>query len=277
MRFRLIPPGEFTMGMTKEEAEAVAALNPNDESWKRWSLSSSPAHRVRLTQAYYLGTYEVTQEQYERVVGVNPSYFSATGEGQELVKDEDPRQHPVETVSFLDAVEFCIKLSKQEILKPVYSSANNAYTLIPGDGYRLPTEAEWEYACRAGTNTAWFHGEQESELGTVAWFGGNSGGRTHAVRQLKANPFGLYDVHGNVWEWCQDWHDAQAYSQRGPGPTEDPQGPDGRSAHVLRGGHWYNNFANCRSAFRASAGVGYRNPNAGFRVLLGVSVSRSSR
>ncbi|MFO0870351.1 MAG: formylglycine-generating enzyme family protein [Pirellulales bacterium] len=148
----------------------MAALNPNDEYWKTMSLSSAPAHKVRLTQAYYLGTYEVTQEQYEKVAGVNPSHFSATGEGQELVKDEDPRQHPVEMVSFIHAAEFCIKLSKQEQLKPVYFSANNVITLLPGDGYRLPTEAEWEWACRAGTTTSWFHGEQESALGTVAWF-----------------------------------------------------------------------------------------------------------
>ncbi|MFO0868825.1 MAG: formylglycine-generating enzyme family protein [Pirellulales bacterium] len=272
MRFRLIPPGEFTLGMTKEEAEAVAALIPYDKYWKSMALSSAPPHKVRLTQAFYLGTFEVTQEQYEKVVGANPSYFSATGEGKELVKDEDPRQHPVETVSFIDAAEFCIKLSQQEQLKPVYFSVNNVITLVPGDGYRLPTEAEWEWACRAGTTTSWFPGEQESALGTVAWFGGD---RTHAVGQLKANPFGLYDVHGNVLEWCQDWHDAQAYAKRGANLTENPQGPDAGSARVSRGGDWRLASAHCRSAVRGASGIGLRNPRLGFRVMVGVSVSRS--
>ena len=268
MKFRLIPPGEFTMGMTKEEAEALAALNPNDEHWTRTMLSSSPANKVRLTQAYYLGTSEVTQEQYEKVVGVNPSHFSASGEGKELVKDEDTRQHPVERVSYIDAAEFCIHLSKQEQLKPVYFSGNNVVTLLSGDGYRLPTEAEWEYACRAGTNTSWFTGERESSLLNVAWWGGNAGGRTHSVGQLKANPFGLYDVTGNVWEWCQDWYDPELYSKRGQNITEEPQGPAEGSDRVLRGGSWVSDAARCRSALRLGLDPSLRTFDFGFRLAL---------
>ena len=158
------------------------------------------------------------------------------------------------------------------MLKPVYFSANNVITLLPGDGYRLPTEAEWEWACRAGTATSWSHGEQESTLETVAWFNAKSGARTHPVGQLKANPFGLYDMHGNVWEWCQDWHGAYAQG----GILEDPQGPDAGSARVLRGGSWGNGASFCRSAFRY-AGCWVRPHYDGFRVLVGVSVSRSSR
>lgn len=276
MKFRLIPPGEFTMGMTKEEAEAVAAQNPNSENWKATSLSSAPEHRVRLTQAYYAGTYEVTQEQYEKHMGINPSSFSASGQHKDYVVGEDTKQYPVEMVSFVDAAEFCMKLSKQEQLKPVYFSANGAITLIPGDGYRLPTEAEWEYACRAGTNTAWFRGEQESTLGTVAWYDRNSGGMTHPVGQLKANPFGLYDVHGNVWEWCQDWHDPQAYAQRGAGPTVDPRGPDAGSARVQRGGHWHYSPPFCRSALRYADFSTRRLPFVGFRLSVGVDAVRQA-
>ncbi len=274
MKFRLIPPGEFTMGMTKEEAEAVAAHVPG--YWTAGTLSSTPEHRVRLTQPYYLGTYEVTQEQYEKVIGDNPSGFSASGQYKDKIAGEDTKQHPVEMVSFIDAAEFCIALGKQEQLKPVYFSANGAITLIPGDGYRLPTEAEWEYACRAGTNTAWFHGEQESTLGTVAWFNVNSGGTTHSVGQLRANPFGLYDVHGNVWEWCQDWFDPQAYAKRGAEPTVDPRGPDAGSDRALRGGVWLHDASVCRSDLRVAVGPSVRYPNDGVRLSVSVDAVRQA-
>lgn len=276
MKFRLIPPGEFTMGMTKEEAEAFAAQSPKEDFWKTMSLSAAPEHRVRLTQPYYIGTYEVTQEQYEKVMGVNPSSFSASGQDKDKVAGEDTKQYPVEGVSLMDAAEFCIKLSKLKQLKPVYFSANDSIRQIPGDGYRLPTEAEWEYACRAGTNTSWFHGEQESTLGTVAWFGGNSGGRTHPVGQLKANPFGLYDVHGNVWEWCQDWHDPQAYAHRGAGPTVDPRGPEAGAFRVVRGSGWSLGTSFCRSALRGIGDTSHRLHDRGFRVSLPVDPVRQA-
>ncbi|MFO0869812.1 MAG: bifunctional serine/threonine-protein kinase/formylglycine-generating enzyme family protein [Pirellulales bacterium] len=276
MKFVLIPPGEFTMGMSRAEAEAMAALSPLNEQWQGVSLSSAPAHRVRLTRAYYLGTYEVTQEQYEKVIGSNPAYFSPTGPGKDSVVKEDSRQHPVETVSYIDAAEFCIKLNKRELLPPVYSNENNVVTLLPGDGYRLPTEAEWEGACRAGTTSPWFHGDQWSSLEAVAWWMRNSKGMTHPVGQLRRNPFGLHDVHGNVSEWCQDAYDAQAYQQRGAGPVEDPQGPETGSARVVRGGNWRDGIASSRSALRVAADVDYRRPHVGFRVMLGIDAMRQA-
>lgn len=207
---------------------------------------------------------------------MNPSGFSANGLYK--LKDEDTHNRPVEDVSNFDAMAFCTKLSKQEQLKPFHFIANGVVKLLSGDGYRLPTEAEWEYACRAGTFTTWFHGEQELNLGTVAWFR-NSGGRPHAVGQLKANPFGLFDVHGNVFEWCQDWYDAQAYTKRQAGVTENPQGPKAGAGGILRGGGWVSDSFSCRSAFRYPV-VPKADPVSfarGFRVLLGVGVARSSR
>ena len=278
VKLRLIPPGEFTMGMTKAEADAIVLRSGNHKYWKSMTPTSAPEHHVRLTQAYYLATCEVTQEQYEKVMGVNPSYFSAGGEGKAKVAGQETKQHPADRVSFVDAAEFCIELSRQERLQPVYVSAFNAITLIPGDGYRLPTEAEWEFACRGGTNTAWFHGEQESTFETVAWFGDNSGGMTHPVGQLKSNPFGLYDVHGNVCEWCQDWYDPQAYAQRGAGPIVDPHGPDAGAARVHRGGNWGGGAPFCRSDLRFAEVATARSPGGvGFRLSAGVAVSRPSR
>lgn len=274
MKFVLIPPGEFTMGMTKDEAETLAAQNPGDSYCQELFRSSSPEHRVRLTQAWYMGMHEVTQEQYATVMGINPSSFSATGADKDKVANTDTKQYPVEMVTSIDAMEFCIKLSKAEKLKPVEFNANGTITLIPGHGYSLPTEAEWEHACRAGTNTAWFAGEQASTLGTVAWFGGNSGAMPHGVGQLKSNSFGLYDMHGNVWEWCHDWHAQQAYSQRGAGVTVDPRGPDAGSSRVARGGNWYRFASCCRSDYRGAAITSYRSHDVGFRVSLPVDAVR---
>ncbi|HND52598.1 MAG TPA: SUMF1/EgtB/PvdO family nonheme iron enzyme, partial [Pirellulaceae bacterium] len=211
MKFRLIPPGEFSMGMTPQEAESVAAQGANDENIKNAAVISVPAHGVRMTQPYYLGTYEVTQQQYEKVVGANPAFFSEKGAGRDFVKVDDAPQLPIESVSFIDAAKFCIKLSEMERREPAYSAVDDMITIAKGNGYRLPTEAEWEWACRAGSTTAWSCGGQDASLAAVAWLTDNSDTRTHPAGRLKPNPFGLHDMHGNVWEHCQDWYDAQAY------------------------------------------------------------------
>jgi formylglycine-generating enzyme required for sulfatase activity len=274
MKFRLIPPGEFAMGMTQGEADMLAALAPLDSHWTTMCLSAAPQHSVRLTKAFYMGSFEVTQEQYMKAVVTNPSYYSASGDGKDQVKDLDTLQHPVETVSFNDAANFCIKLSEKEVLKPCYFIANDAITLRPGDGYRLPTEAEWEWACRAGTNTSWICGEKEDLLETAAWFISNSEERTHATGQLKSNPFGLYDAIGNVWEWCQDWHDTRAYADRAADITVDPQGPETGLTRVFRGGDWNANSIYCRSAFRDAADSGARiGPRRGFRLALSIEAA----
>jgi formylglycine-generating enzyme required for sulfatase activity len=215
MRFVPIPAGTFTMG----------------------DADNGPTHKVTLTQAFELGQYEVTQEQYEKVMGKNPSHFKG-------------KQNPVEKVSWDEAVEFCRKLSELPAEKKA------------GYVYRLPTEAEWEYACRAGTKTKYSCGDSESELGDYAWSVKNSGRTTHPVGQKKPNAWGLYDMHGNVWELCQDW-----YGKYPSGSTTDPTGAASGSDRVLRGGSWFRSSDYCRSAFRIRFTPDYRFSFLGCRVL----------
>ena len=201
MRFVPIPAGTFTMGEGEQ------------------------AHQVTLTQAFELGQYEVTQEQYEKLMGKTPSEFKGA-------------QNPVEKVSWDEAVEFCRRLSEL----PEEKAA--------GHVYRLPTEAEWEHACRAGTTTAFSFGDSESDLEEYAWYDENSEDTTHPVGQKKPNAWGLYDMHGNVWEWCSDWFDDQYF---GNSPTNDPTGPDKGTHHVLRGGAASNAYYECSSYMRGEA------------------------
>jgi len=241
MKFVLIPAGEFMMGSPESE---------EDHS------SDGQQHRVRITKPFYLGVYEVTQEQYERVMGENPSYFSRTGRGKDHVTGRDARNHPVEQVSWDDAVEFCRKLSTRE-----------------GRTYRLPTEAEWEYACRAGTQTPFHFGSQlngrEANCDGKYPYGTQTKGpyflRTTEVGFYRPNAWGLYDMHGNVWEWCQDWCDGDYYDDS---PTDDPQGPTSGSFRVNRGGGWGNPARYCRSANRVGNLPGNEREDLGFRAAL---------
>jgi formylglycine-generating enzyme required for sulfatase activity len=189
MEFVLIPAGTFQMGSDDSEAY-------NNER---------PAHTVRITQPFYLGKYEVTQGQWQAVMGSNPSRFTG-----------DPNR-PVEQVSWEDVQEFIRRLNARE----------------GGATYHLPTEAEWEYAARAGTTSRWSFGDTARQLGRYGWYEENAGGQTHPVGQLQPNPWGLYDMHGNVWEWVQDWY-AEDYYRRGT--AVDPAGPSSGSSRVHRGG-----------------------------------------
>jgi formylglycine-generating enzyme required for sulfatase activity len=220
MQLALIPPGEFTMGSPDSDDMA-----DDDEK---------PQHKVKITKPFYLGVHEVTQEQYEKVMGEHRGWFKGAS-------------NPVETVSWHDAVEFCRKLPAKE-----------------GETYRLPTEAEWEYACRAGSTTRYSFGDDEESLGEYAWYIGNSEGKTHPVGEKKQNAWGLHDMHGNVWEWCQDWYDDAYYKTS---PTDDPSGQEKFSLRVLRGGSWDHDAGLCRAARRIALRPLGRGSIMGFRVV----------
>jgi formylglycine-generating enzyme required for sulfatase activity len=258
MKLVRIPKGTFTMG------------SPASEKHRSWDEDQ---HEVEITKDFYLGVYEVTQKQFKSVMGFNPSFFSADGKGKpgEEYKHGKPGEgkdkvvgstadFPVENVSWAEAVEFCKKLSELPGEKKA------------GRKYRLPAEAEWEYACRGGTTTPFHFGNSLSS--TQANFKGNKpyGGagkgdyleRTCKVGSYRANKFGLYDMHGNVWEWCNDWHDSFYY---GKSPRRDPPGPESGSSRVIRGGGWSSSGENCRSANRWYEPAS-RHEYLGFRVAL---------
>jgi len=275
MKFRLIPPGEFMMGSTSSEIEEAFKFVGEDKHWQDCVKSEAPQHKVILTQAIYLGINEITQAEYEKVMGVNPSHFSPMGAGKEAVAGMETTSLPVEMVSWNDAAEFCAKLSKQEELKPFYLRAVETITPLEGTGYRLPTEAEWEYACRAGTTTKYWVGDKDEDLTRAGWFTANSGGRTHAAGELKANPYGLYGIHGNVFEWVEDWWELTHYGEFQEKPAINPVAPSNAGAQrVVRGGYWAAVTSACRAAFRNAHGPSDRCDYLGFRVSLPVTVRR---
>ncbi len=250
MKLVLIRPGEFLMGSSKAEQQEAM----KHSVWK-WAIPiETPQHRVKITKPFYLGMHEVTQEQYYKVMGENPSTFKGpkVGSGRPLPStDTKPTKskRPVDRVSWEKAVEFCRRLSKKE-----------------GKKYRLPTEAEWEYACRAGTTTRWHFGDSESLLKNYAWYVGNSREQTHPVGQKKPNAWGLYDMHGNAMEWCADWCDDNYYARS---PLRDPKGADSAEHRAIRGGDNDTYPWDCRSASRSRAppnAVAYIMIAVGFRV-----------
>jgi formylglycine-generating enzyme required for sulfatase activity len=237
MKFVRIEPGEFLMG--SPDSDSVAAAD------------EKPQHRVRISKAFYLGIHEVTQGDYQAVTGENPSHFKGSSD------------LPVERVSWLDAVRFCNKLSERERRDPFYNIDGAQVTIAGGNGYRLPTEAEWEYACRAGTSTSYPFGDDAAALGEYAWYVANSDGKTHPVGKEKPTPWGLYDMLGNVWEWCGDWYAKKCYESS---PVTDPPGAAAASARVIRGGSWSLEPRDCRSANRSRNAPGARDYDLGFRV-----------
>ena len=262
MKLVLIPPGEFQMGSPKELIEEELKAHGDHQWYKEHLPGEGPQHRVRITKPFYLGTYLVTQGEYQRVMGVNPSEFSATGKGKDKVASQDTKRFPVEWVSWDDAVEFCRKLSELPEEKTT------------GRTYLLPSEAQWEYACRAGNVGRYGFSSgrsgipkeyEEKAPSDYGWFRDNAGGMTHAVGGKRPSAWGLYDMHGNVWEWCRDWYDVGYYVQT---PVDDPTGPLGGSLRVYRGGCWHDPARDCRSAGRNLIEPGNRNRDVGFRVSL---------
>ena len=217
------------------------------------SNDEMPQHRVRITRPFYLGVTEVTQGQYRAVTGQSPSKFKGSDD------------LPVEQVSWLDAVKFCNAAEPRggpHALLPGRRS-NVSVPDWKGAGYRLPTEAEWEYACRAKNPARYSFGDDPAGLGEYAWFDGNSGNQTHPVGQKRPNAFGLFDMHGNVWEWCWDGFDAKYYAES---PVDDPRGPSGASVRVIRGGSWGGNPRDCAVGVPGLVTPGDRRDNLGFRL-----------
>jgi len=230
MKLVLIPKGTFMMG------------SPETEKGRQ---ENETQHEVTISKDYYLGVYEVTQAQYETVMGKNPSHFQGAIVGNENA------DLPVENVSWDDAVEFCKKLSDLPEEKKA------------GRVYRLPTEAQWENACRAGSKTAYLFDDEEGLLPEYGWFSRNSSRRTHTVGLLEPNAWGLYDMHGNVWECCSD-----RYGDYPKGAVSDPSAPKVGSIRVFRGGSWRFEAAGCRSAARYGSAPSDRGDGLGFRVAL---------
>jgi len=269
MKFRLIPPGEFLMGSTAAEIEAALKDVGEDKQWQECIKSEAPQHKVILTQAIYLGVNEVTQKEYEAVMKATPSHFASSGAGKEAVANLDAQNHPVEVVSWNDAAEFCAKLSQKEELKPFCFRARETITPLEGTGYRLPIEAEWEFACRAGTTTKFWIGDKDDELVRAGWFGGNSGGRAHAARELTANPLGLSDMNSNVWEWVEDAWDPAYFSEFAEKPSTNPSGTSSAgSQRVIRGANYSGTASFCRSAIRNVRVPSSRHYYLGFRLVL---------
>jgi formylglycine-generating enzyme required for sulfatase activity len=224
-----IPPGEFMMG------------SPGSEKGR--FEDESPQHPVRLSKGFWMGKFEVTQEQWERMMGGNPSIFKNA-------------RSPVENVSWDECQEF---LNKMNASVPAQGLKRD-----DGNKFRLPSEAEWEYACRAGTSARFNLGDADGDLDQAGWYSGNSGNSTHPVGEKQANAWGLFDMNGNVMEWCQDW-----YGPYAGGAVTDPGGPwmGPTASRVLRGGSWFNASGFCRSAYRSHSAPLFRFSRIGFRVV----------
>ena len=282
MKLVRIEPGKFTMGCSKAEQEAVIAEYENvtgiraPDAVRERCRAQGPEHAVEITKTFWLSVHEVTQRQFQNVMGYNPSFFSRDGEGK--IGAEYPYNNkpaggkekvpantalfPVENVSWDEANEFCTKLNA-----------------LPGEKrygrkYRLPSEAEWEYACRGEASSLPFHFgaslsfRQANFSCGIPWGGGEKGvrlGRTCPVGSYEKNRFGLFDMHGNVYEWCADWYGKDYYEKS---PRQDPPGPREGAARVTRGGSWISSGGTCRSAQRSEVRPTVRGCNIGIRIAL---------
>ena len=208
----------------------------------------APLHEVVLSP-FLIDRYLVTQEQFQKIMGDNPSRWKGD-------------KNPVEQVRWSDAVKFCNQRSQLEKLQPCYNLKTWRCD-FDADGYRLPTEAEWEYACRAGSTTAFFFGDNPGKLSDYAWFEKNSGGRPQPVGQKQPNAWGLYDICGNVWEWCNDFYKVDYYKDS---PQKDPRGPDEGQTKVVRGGAWRFKPESCRSGYRYNENPGYADVCFGYDI-----------
>ena len=243
MKLAYIPAGEFLMGSPDSDDQAFGC--------------EKPQHRVRITRPFHLGVHEVTQRKWKVVMATTP------WKGKDDVKEGD--RYPAMYVSWNGAMEFCRKLTEKE---------RGAGRLKAGESYRLPTEAEWEYACRAGSGTRYHCGDGAGSLGEYEWYRNNAHDidekYAHAVGLKRANAWGLFDMHGNVSEWCSDWYGEKYYGQS---PEADPQGPMEDGYRVFRGGCWYCKAWICRAANRDGSPPEDAIEFVGFRVVRTIAPS----
>jgi formylglycine-generating enzyme required for sulfatase activity len=239
-----IEPGTFQMGSTREQIDLL--LKQFSGLKREWFDAEQPQHPVRITRPFFLTAHPVTEGQFHRFVEASGRKPARKWQSPGLSQGDD---HPVVSVSYTEALAFLAWLNQQE----------------NGQGrvYRLPTEAEWEYACRAGGKGVFGRGDDPTELDRVAWSSKNSGGARHPVGQEEGNPFGLYDMQGNVWEWCDDRFDEAYYWSS---PKEDPRNTKGARYRMIRGGGWNDVPTNCRPAYRRRGEPEARDDDLGFRV-----------
>jgi len=243
-----LPGGTFNMGSdyvnNTGKKEKVNVFYPDEQ----------PVHKVTLSP-FSISTTEITQGQYKALTGKNPSTF----QGDDNL--------PVTNVSADQALLFCNLLSVSAGLEPCYDEKTKSCDFTK-NGFRLPTEAEWEYACRAGKTTHFNTGNTEKDLDRAGWYISNSGGKTHPVAQKEPNAWGIYDMHGNVFEFCYDAFDeAKGYGNYTPEPVTDPKGYDNFNLRIMRGGGWFSEPSDCRSATRSNFWTGGGNYYIGFRVV----------
>jgi formylglycine-generating enzyme len=242
---RPAPAAASTSGPLKPEMVKVAEgrflMGDKDQS-------DAKPHAVSVS-SFWIDKYLVTQAEFQRVMGANPSRWKG-------------ERNPVEQVRWSDAVRYCNKRSELEGLPRCYDLKTWKCN-FEASGYRLPTEAEWEYACRAGTVTPYFFGETSAKLGEYAWYDKNSGGRPRPVGQKRPNPWGLYDMCGDVWEWCNDFYKVDYYEQS---PAQNPRGPSLGETKVVRGGAWRFGVESCRSGYRYNENPGYADVCFGYDI-----------
>ena len=241
MEFILIPTGEFMMGAVyKISSIGENHLKWNGKNWVRTTLpdiivsqDQKPQHKVKITKPFYIGKYPVTQEEWRRVMGINPSSFKNPG-----------KSAPVECITWNDCLDFIERLNRRE-----------------GKTYKLPKEAEWEYAAKSGGSGIYTLGDNDSKLGEYSWYCKNSNKITHLVGEKLPNSWGLYDMIGNVWEWCEDWYFKNS-------PMDNPKELEKSEGRVLRGGSWSSKAEHCSVSIRGVGNPDFGSIDAGFRLVL---------
>ncbi len=301
MTMVLIPPGEFLMGSTDEQVaaalKAAEEIKASQTEKDRIQKAERPQHQVVINKPFLMSATEVTIGQFRKFVETSKYVTEAEQYGfgdsaEKVLSDKVPAKSrglnwkspgyvvtddsPVAQVTWNDACAYCAWVSEQEQRSPWYRPDGKGGWLIAAhaNGYRLPTEAEWEHACRAGTTTQNSFGDDYAELEQFGWFNKNAGGMTKPVALKLPNPFGLFDIHGNLYEWCQDFYDEKWYEKP---QSNDPKGPSSGSLRVLRGGSWYNSASLCRSAYRNSYTPSSRSNAIGFRGVRVADAASESR